>query len=312
MNRRRLVSLVALAAFILAAPLTALGGSPASVCPAGLTGSFPLCSIMPTFAGVNAESRLLPSGELGAETFLRAEDFTTYTEVDAGADITVAASSLTLDNLERDETAYVYKDFGSGYWSGDFDIRCKVNLSAVEVASTIYVFGISDDNSGDLQDVADNSGSAIAVRFYGISSSTYRADIFALNSGSVGSTNGSNEELAEGTDYYIRFYGNVLSGDDLNLVIATDYNFSNVVDSVTRTTNFNLAGQYLYAVSGRDSGSNGLATTGTISYLQLDTATYFNGVNVVKANGGEARFEPTVTGRTGEHESAGVFAGAGR
>ena len=48
------------------------------------------------------------------------QDFTTYIKVVPNGHISVAANVLTLTGLARNEDAYVYKDFGVNYFSGDF------------------------------------------------------------------------------------------------------------------------------------------------------------------------------------------------
>jgi hypothetical protein len=291
MNRRRLVSLVALAAFILAAPLTALGGSPASVCPAGLTGSFPLCSIMPTFAGVNAESRLLPSGELGAETFLRTEDLTTYTEVDPGADITVAADTITCTAMDtRDSVSRVVKDLGTDFFSGDIEHRVKATVDAANPSNSmmaaIWGVGTTEDHFGtggfageDAIMVAIYKGSFVWIRSF-------------TNGGSTITNDEGNYTLVKGTSYYYKIK-RVVADSKLYVYVYSDANFSTLVHTVEHT----LASpsdtfRYQYALNTYDTGTASHTFTGTIEHLQLDTATYFDGNLVAKANGGEARFEP--------------------
>jgi hypothetical protein len=284
MNRRRLVSLVALAAFILAAPLTALGGSPASVCPAGLTGSFPLCSIMPTFAGVNAESRLLPSGELGAETFLRAEDFTTYTEVDGGADTayTTTAGSVQF-TVPRDETSYIYKDFGTDYFNGDFEHRVKVNINGGGIA---YVWGLAN-SLNDFKTIIDASEDYLAVMF---NSGNQLAGIFESDGGSSESDTFT---YADSTDYYLKIKRDESVGTygTLYCYVYSDAAYSVLVDTLSIELGEKEDFRYMYVLSSHNN-SNATELSGTISNLQLDTANYFDGNLVVKANGGEARFEP--------------------
>jgi hypothetical protein len=292
MNRRRLVSLVALAAFILAAPLTALGGSPASVCPAGLTGSFPLCSIMPTFAGVNAESRLLPSGELGAETFLRTEDFTTYTEVDPGADITVAASTITMSSMDtRNSTSYVAKDFGTARFDGDFSFITKINLSAISHTSLFSVVAVSDELE-ELNTVDTNGNNYLALMVYGQSGS-YIVSLYDCWGGGLQAQVGA-VTLTAGTDYWVKYYRDesVSTYGTLYAEIYSDASLSTLVESVSKELRIKTDFRYVYGVSSYDNGVASKTVSGTVSYLQLDTANYFDGNLVVKANGGEARFEP--------------------
>jgi hypothetical protein len=292
MNRRRLVSLVALAAFILAAPLTALGGSPASVCPAGLTGSFPLCSIMPTFAGVNAESRLLPSGELGAETFLRTEDLTTYTEVDENTEITIADDTVTFDGVGKNDESYVYKDFGTDYFSGDFVHRFKLNMTSfLSNAPAIGVWALANAVGDRVNVITTQSEQELTVIATGPSAGPYTIGIFEYLP-SADSSDSLN--LSFGTDYYIEIERDESVGTygTVYLRVYSDADYSTLVDSTSLGLGEKVDFRYVYSLQSGD-GSENREATGTISNLQLDTATYFNGVNVVKANGGEARFEPT-------------------
>ena len=56
------------------------------------------------------------------------ENFTTYTEVDAGGKLTVAAAKITAVNMLRNEDCYVYKDFGVNFFDAldiDFEIFCS-------------------------------------------------------------------------------------------------------------------------------------------------------------------------------------------
>ncbi len=48
------------------------------------------------------------------------EDFTEFTEVDSGGDITITASKMDVDTMPKGANSYTYKSYGAGHF-GDFD-----------------------------------------------------------------------------------------------------------------------------------------------------------------------------------------------
>jgi len=84
------------------------------------------------------------------------EDFSTYTEVDAGGKITVAENRLTAANLLRNENAYVYKDYGTDHFDAlntNFEFYCAAASVVagitgmgftVSAVGNSYAWGTSD------------------------------------------------------------------------------------------------------------------------------------------------------------------------
>lgn len=81
-----------------------------------------------------------------------AEDFTTYSETDPGADITVVnASHITFTNLDMGQEAYVVRDYGPCYFDGDFHHNFTYGITAVSGNPTTVVWGLSNQ-SGEVTD----------------------------------------------------------------------------------------------------------------------------------------------------------------
>ena len=59
------------------------------------------------------------------------EDFTTYSEYDSAGDIVRTAPRVTVTTMRRDADAYIYKDFGAGYF-GDFKFEFDIDITDVE------------------------------------------------------------------------------------------------------------------------------------------------------------------------------------
>ncbi len=64
------------------------------------------------------------------------EDFTTYTEVDSGADITVTSTKVDVSSMDRGADSHVSKSFGASHF-GDFEHRFEVLISA-QTGSAIH------------------------------------------------------------------------------------------------------------------------------------------------------------------------------
>ena len=82
------------------------------------------------------------------------EDFTAFTEVDPNSRFVATASRITFTGLQRDETAYVYKDKGVDFFDGDFEHQFNVHITAGSGASPnalneVWALGnVLDDRKG--------------------------------------------------------------------------------------------------------------------------------------------------------------------
>jgi len=94
------------------------------------------------------------------------EDFTTYTEEDPNSHITKNSSRVTFSNLTRPESAYVYKDFGSGYFSGDFEFKLDVRYTTCGFNGFVHVWGLFNA-VGDRDDACGSPKNYIGVYFGG-------------------------------------------------------------------------------------------------------------------------------------------------
>ncbi len=94
------------------------------------------------------------------------EDFTTYTKVDPGADITVAASKITaIAVLSRQDTFYVYKDMGVDYFAEGFIHRFEIEFSGLGNSSFLNFYMLAN-SVNDLSGVMGASEDCIAFSVY--------------------------------------------------------------------------------------------------------------------------------------------------
>jgi len=83
------------------------------------------------------------------------EDFTTYTEVDPNGHITIVdADTIETNDIRRNETAYVYKDFGASYF-GNFKCEFQVRFDDTDNTFIAHHFTLAnalDDQQGLIDD----------------------------------------------------------------------------------------------------------------------------------------------------------------
>lgn len=109
-----------------------------------------------TLANVHTIGYFADSWVAGASTvfyYAGAQLYTTFTETDVAADrVTVAASTIIVENLDTDEAVFVSKDFTAAYFDADYDFRLRTKCT-LSVAGKCAVWGLAnvDDNWEDLE-----------------------------------------------------------------------------------------------------------------------------------------------------------------
>ena len=94
------------------------------------------------------------------------ENFQLYTEFDEGSDITVdSAVKVSWVNLQnRNQTGYVYKDYGASHFNGDFIHQFECQYANVGTAANEVFWLLSNDGDGEDR-AAHSSNSRTAVNF---------------------------------------------------------------------------------------------------------------------------------------------------
>lgn len=165
------------------------------------------------------------------------EDFTTYTEIDPLFHITVAGPNLiNFLQMTRDEKAYVYKDYGAGYFSGDFTHTGSFEATETFINAIIVVWGLANQIGCKTDWVG---GIYMDMAYYG---GTWNIDFFDMASGTGGSWAGANED----TPY---FWTITRVGVACQAKIYTDAARTNLVATINATQASATAYQYIYALS---------------------------------------------------------------
>ncbi len=103
------------------------------------------------------------------------EDLTTYTEVDTQSRLTVGTYDVLATALQKGDVAYLYKDFGAGFF-GDFEINFEIEISSSASGDSMLCMLALGDTPGTWQDmnatddgiigyVINNAGSLLLIEW---------------------------------------------------------------------------------------------------------------------------------------------------
>lgn len=167
------------------------------------------------------------------------EDFTTYQQTGSG--FTVSENTIVLDGFEtRKQDAYVGKDFGSGYFNGDFSFSFYLDFSSADQWAYCYTVALSDtlDESYSIQ---NSGGAALGVDLY-----NHRDNGLYIRLREIYDTT---DELVYSDQPAGKYYCNFSrSGGVAYLDIYSDEDRTTLVDSLSLSLRSTESYQYLYGL----------------------------------------------------------------
>jgi len=198
-----------------------------------------------------------------------AQDYTGYTEVDSSSRLTVAASLLTITDLDTDETMQLTYDFTASYFSSDFEHTLKINVTTGTGAESCYVWGMSDS-------VASPIGTLIAANTDLLALAWTNGTLILTERNNTSSTTDTSSALSLSTTYYLRVVRDESVGTygTLYCYIYTDPEYTTLVDTLSVTLTESKDWRYLWAASSVGNGAGSTAFSGTIATLVLDAYPY--------------------------------------
>lgn len=190
------------------------------------------------------------------------ENFTTYTEVEEITDIfSVAANKIDFTDAMMDESSYVYKDFGVGYF-GDFTHLVTFYLSSTNLGSALCWHGYGQQN--EITDFYSATGDALITFMLGRTGFVY--SIYCEEK--EGGVNGDFDffDISVDTPYYLTISRN---GTVYQVLIYDDAGRTNLVDTLLMAC-ITTAFQYCMAAETYDMNVNAdRRITGYIENLDL-------------------------------------------
>lgn len=198
------------------------------------------------------------------------EDFTTYTEVDTvGNRIAVTSNKVTVTAIPRDETCYVYKDYGAGYFKNSWKHRFILNTTVGEQYgwNNPWLICNSVSNAKAKDDAAENWIALRQGSEDGTSPSIRITDWVAGDGTNTDVT--ANSTLTDGATYYITLQ---LKGGTLTCYICSNSHYDKggtLVDTLTVSSVNSVEYRYIYAACSYNAGT-GQAVSGYIQDLDLN------------------------------------------
>jgi hypothetical protein len=167
------------------------------------------------------------------------EDFTTFTEVDVAADRIQKTANHIDHRAERDETTYLYKDYGVAHFD-DFEHKIKIKAVSGDDLSFGAVWMLAND-LGNIKALTDASKTCIFVDFSYVSGSL-KTKLEEKHSGS-GYVDSNVGGFSLGDWVYAKI---VKSGTSLTAYLYSDSGYSTLVDTLVLTLHADHSFKYLY------------------------------------------------------------------
>jgi hypothetical protein len=201
-------------------------------------------------SGVLSAAMSISEGSQGSE------NYTTYTEVDPNSHLSETSSRVTLTTLRRDETAYVYKDKGAGYYNGSYQIDFLFNVASPSGAPISYLIKLANGIGSDNQVCGAGGNCNGAYIYY---SGTQWLWTAAEHYGGTGYA-GTSYVINASTTYYCSLVRNMAVGTygTLYLYTYSDSDRQTLLNTQTLTLHgtTNTQFQYRYAVQTVNDGGN--------------------------------------------------------
>lgn len=190
------------------------------------------------------------------QAFATTEDFSTYTEVDNGSDITVVTGTITADTQRRDANNSVYKDFGASYF-GNFVHEFTLRINAATQYGRAGIWSLSNVAAATIGDISAANNGYYAyieaepfnhVRFYLVNEQLDSTDSIPLYASTI--------PYNTANTVYITI---TKTSSDLSMSIYSNAARTTLVDTLTVSRDSNTY-RYLATLSSQEDGNSGSTT----------------------------------------------------
>lgn len=195
-----------------------------------------------------------------------------YTEVDPGDKITTTTRRATWTNLDRNETAYVYRDKGAGFFSSSFVHYLTVYMTTLITGSYVSAWALTNVlNSLRVIDTAN--GDFLAVTLLGLGAEAVPTiALYECDGGSIVGGTDTYTPASLATPYYLKVVRDESVGDygTLYCYIYSDAARTTLLDTLTVTLHTSKkAFRYIHAVNSDNSGVTPYPGSGYTENLEL-------------------------------------------
>lgn len=202
------------------------------------------------------------------------EDFTTYTKVDEGGEVTVdSATKVSWINLQtKYDTAYLYKDKGVGHFDGDFTHKFECLCSSVVGNWTMVMHWMLANSIREVQGLIDLNADFIDFGFYDPDPGDRVFRLYVYENGGLADFDIFNQGIVLSTLYFIEIVrdddGGANNTGRLTAYIRTGSHSGTLKDTLVVDSSVGEQNdfRYIYALATYD--TNILPGTKTNGYTQ--------------------------------------------
>ncbi|MDY6789676.1 MAG: putative phage tail protein [Thermodesulfobacteriota bacterium] len=197
------------------------------------------------------------------------EDFTVYFEQDINSHIIVTELKITFDSVDCNEDAWVRKNFGIDFFSGNFNHQLIVRATGHDDAGMAAVWAMSN-TIDDLKGIQDASGDFLAlIMLYDTGATAYKLRLCECDSGTL-----YNDEytIAVDTEYYLAVHRDESVGSfgTLYCYIYSDTERTDLFTTLSIALHTSKKDfRYLFGVNSYNSTEAAKKLSGVVSYLKL-------------------------------------------
>lgn len=200
------------------------------------------------------------------------EDFTIYIEQDVNSHITVAELIITFTSLDCNEDAWVRKDFGIDFFSGNFAHQSIIKATGHADAGMAGVWALSNILD-DLKGIDDAAGDFLSVlMLYDTGASAYKLRLRECDSGTLYD---DEYTIAVDTEYYLTIHRDESVGafGTLYCYIYSDAERTDLLDTLSITLHTSKKDfRYLFGLNSYNSAAAAQKLSGVVSHLKIVTA----------------------------------------
>lgn len=202
------------------------------------------------------------------------QNYTTYTETDPNSRYTVTSTKIDVAGLDRSEDAHVYKDFGAGAFSGDFEHKVTVYVNSSSQTSSVaraWMLTNAVDDVNGLRGAAENYIEAYISKASGAIATVTIAEYYSTNAIDT------SINLSLDTPYYLTIVRDEAVGTygTLYCYIYSDSGRTTLVDTLTLTLRAAIDFRYVYGANSFNNSTTGFAFTGYVENLDINRTDVF-------------------------------------
>ena len=197
------------------------------------------------------------------------ENFGSYTEEDPNSRITKGTRRVSWTDLDRNETAFVFKDKTVDYFDGDFTHILTVRMTSQTSGMLLWPWMLAN-TLDDFRGIEDANGNCLGVGFQATGSSTFIIVLAEVDGGTVYTDTWTSPQV--GTPYYLKIVRDESVGTygTLYCYIYSDAARTTLLDTLTVTLHTSKKDfRYIYAVSSDNFPATPLLGSGDTEDLEL-------------------------------------------